>query len=112
MAPSETRDRTLQELRRLRTAMMSAEWMLSLEAADEATRQAAARQLLRTQQAIVKLENAELAAIRDQLIANEAALAQGTADLRKALRKVAEVKQLLETAAAVLKIVGRVVALL
>ena len=112
MSPHETRRETLKQLRQARTEMMSLGWMLALEDADEQTRKQAALELLRTQQAIRKLENAELADIRDRLIDNEAELEAGTRRLETALQDLDDVRQVLGAVTGLLKVVGRVIKLI
>ena len=112
MAPSELRKATLRELRAARKAMLSARWALSLEAADEETRAEAARELVRVNHAIIKLENEQLSEIRDALVENENDLIASTESLQKTLENVGQVKKVLGAVSDVLGVVGRVVALL
>lgn len=111
MSPSELRNAALKELRAARRAMLSARWTLSLEAVDPATREAAALELLRVNHAILKLENEQLAEIRDALVENEADLVAGTESLNKALRDLTEVKAVLGAVSGVLGVIGKIVTL-
>ena len=75
--------------------------------AAEVTR--AARTLLATQRARLRLGTAELAAIRDQLKANEPELVKAMAAMGRARTKLHNVKTVLVAAAALLRTVGRIV---
>jgi hypothetical protein len=112
MNPSDIESMTLKQLRATRKAMFSAQWMLSLQSADAATQSDAAHQMLAVNHAIVTLENQQLADIRDQLIANEAALTTGAQDLSQALADLSKVKNVLSAVTGFLGVVGKVVPLL
>lgn len=112
MTPAEIRNATLSQLRSARTAMLSAEWTLSLEGKDSKTQAKAARQFMRVHHAVQKLGNAELAAIKDALLQNESALAQGREKLAKALENLNRTKSVLQAAGKLLDIVSRVAALI
>lgn len=112
MSASEIRKETLKQLRAARTGMMSAEWMFALEKAEPETQVQAAKQLLRVHHAIQKLENAELADIRDKLLENEAALARGADQLESALENLVQVKAVLKAVAGLLVTAARIVALI
>ena len=90
---------------------MSARWMLKLERADEPTRNRAAKELFRVNHAILTLENARLADIRDDLLQNEPALLKGTQRLRKALENLNKVKTVLNAVTGLLSVVGKIVAI-
>lgn len=112
MSPSDLESMTLKQLRATRKSMFGAEWMLSLMDADAATRSAAAHQMLAVNHAIVVMENKELSEIRDQLIANEDALIDGTQTLSDALEDLSQVQVVLTAVTGFLGIVGRVVPLM
>lgn len=112
MTPSALKSLTLQQLRATRKAMFSAAWMLALQGADAAARTEAAQQMLSVNHAIISLENQQLAAIRDPLIANEPALVAGTEALTQALRDLRKVGDVLNAVRGVLGVVGKIVALL
>ncbi len=111
MSPSRIRAQTLAELRQTLRAMMSPAWDLALEGRPKAEVTQAARTLLAVQRARLRLENAELAAIRDKLAANEADLVKGIQTLDRALRRIAGVAAVLAAAGGLLRTVGRVIAL-
>jgi len=112
MTPAEILTATLEQLRATREEMLSADWTLGLEDETEDTRRQSARILLQVQHAILTLENANFADIRDKLAANEKALADGTAKLQRALKDIEDTAQVLEAIGAFLQIVGQVASLL
>lgn len=112
MNPSDIELMTLQQLRATRKAMFSAQWMLSLQDADPATKAAAARQMLMVNHVIMVMENKDLSEIRDQLVANEAALSVGAQALSQALAELGKVKNVLSAVTGFLGTVGRVVPLM
>jgi hypothetical protein len=112
MSASEVRNTTLSQLRAARTAMLSARWTLSLEEKDQKTQEDAAKEFLRVHHAIQKLENAQLAEIRDALLENEQALAEGSQKLAKALKSLNRTRDVLNATSQLLAIVARVASLL
>jgi hypothetical protein len=82
--PGEVKRRTLTELRAMRNEMMSAKWKIALERQSIEVRQAAAQKMVEIEQAILMLQNAKLAAIRDDLIARQAELEAGASAFEKA----------------------------
>ena len=68
MPPGKLRKDTLSELRKARNDMTSIEWLTKVEQLSEAEQTAAARAKLNVSLAIRKLENAQLAEIRQQLV--------------------------------------------
>jgi hypothetical protein len=109
MAPSALRKKTLSGLRQAFTAMMTPEWDLALEDRTDEELTEAARALLAVQRARLRLGNAKLADIRDQLRADEDALAEGIEALDEALLDLGDVERLLAATAALLATVGRIV---
>jgi hypothetical protein len=109
MSPSRIRAQTLAELRQTLRAMMSPAWDLALEGRPRAEVTEAARTLLAVQRARLRLENAELAAIRDRLAANETDLAKGVVTLDRTLRRISDVTAVLAAATGLLRTVGRVI---
>jgi len=71
----------------------------------------AAMTLLLVQRGRLRLENAELAEIRDKLVQNEEDLDKGRVQLNKALERLDQVEGVLNAAASFLDIIGRVVSL-
>ena len=112
LTPTQIQTATVEQLRAAREEMLSARWMLSLEDETEDTRRQSARILLQVQHAVLTLENAKLADIRDKLVANEKALADGTVKLQQALNDIEDIAQVLKAIGAFLQIVGQVASLL
>jgi hypothetical protein len=111
MTAEEIHDMTLGQLRAARLKMMSAPWLIELKKNPD-KKSEAADALLRVNSAILELENAEMASIRDDLLANEAELQEGITDLEGALQTVAGIGTALTAATKLLDIVARVVTVL
>ena len=109
MAPSALRKKTLSGLRKAFTAMMTAEWDLALVDRTDEELTEAARALLAVQRARLRLGNAKLSEIRNQLKKGEAALTAGIDALDEALEDLQDVQRVLEATASLLAAVGRVV---
>ena len=109
MAPSELRRQTISQLRKTFLSMMSPRWDRALEGKSEARLTEAARALLAVQRARLRLGNARLAGIRDDLRANEADLVSGMTDLSRSLKKLGDVKVVLAATTSLLRTVGRIV---
>ena len=101
----------LSEMRKTVLAMMSPEWDIALEGLAKADVNKAALTLLAMQRARLRLGNAELSGIRDQLEAKEKDLVSGMKALQRSRKRLANVKTLLAAASEVVKIVGRIVGL-
>ena len=112
MSASETLAATLKELRATRLDMMSTEWFLAIENKDDDTKADAAKNLLQTQHAIRKLENTQLADIRDKLIENETDLQAGIDNLESKRENLNRVKSVLSAVTGLLGIVGRIITLI
>lgn len=112
MSAAQVRKETLKQLRAARVGMMSARWTLALEKQDKKTRAKSAKEFLRVHHAIQKLENEQLAKIRDKLLQNEAALARGADRLSGALQNLKQVKTVLKAVTGFLEIVARILPLL
>ncbi len=111
MAPSKLRRGLLSEMRKTVLAMMSPEWDLALEGRPKADVNKAAQTLLAMQRARLRLANAELSEVRDQLEAKAKDLLSGMKALQRSRKRLANVKTLLAAASEVVKIVGRIVGL-
>ena len=107
-APGELRDMTLKELRAARKAMFSGPWKVAIQKQPLEVRRTAAHRLVDIEQAILELENADLAAIRDKLVANETDLLKGTQALAKARQNLAKVQAVLEAVGTLLAIAAKV----
>lgn len=108
-APGQIRTETLAELRAARRAMSTAPFLMALASQPEDVREQAAIKLLNAELAIRSLETAELGAIRDRLIENEAGLIAGIAQLRQARENLAKVAKVLSALGEVLGVVAKVV---
>ena len=112
MAPSEIRRLTLRQLRGAKEAMLSLEFQLSRAQEPADVRRRAALAISNTQIGILKLRTAELADIREALLANEEALNKSAGALAKALENLNNVKEVIGAASAFLGVVGKIVKLL
>jgi hypothetical protein len=112
LTPEETRAETVKQLQETFLAMTSPEWDLALEGKPPGVRERAAKILLSTQEARLRLENAELAHIRDKLLENEKALEVGRQEVTRALERVQEIEAVLRAVSSFLGIVGRIVTIL
>lgn len=109
--PGETRDQLIRDLRDARTALMSPDWLTMIREAPKPQKQAAADNLMKVQLALLDLENQALATFRDDLIANEAAIAKSTANMQKAITKLESTAKVLKALTDFLGTVARVVTL-
>ncbi len=111
MAPSKVRRKTLSNLGKAVKAMMTAEFDLALQGRTDEELTEAARTLLGLQRARLRLGTAALADIRDALRLNEKQLLAGIASLERSLENLNRLRRFLDSAAALLNTVGRVVPL-
>lgn len=109
MTPGEIRGKTLSELRQARKHMMSGAWLASVANLPEAGRTAAATAMLDVCLAIRRLENARVAAIRQQLADSERELERGIRELKRAGEKLQSVRTYLKAATTLAATVGKVV---
>jgi hypothetical protein len=107
-APSELKDMTLKELRAARKAMLSGPWKVFIQKQPLEVRREAAHKAVDIEQAILELENADLAAIRDKLVENEDDLLAGVKALAKARQNLAKVQVVLEALGTLLAIAAKV----
>jgi hypothetical protein len=108
MTPGEIRDSTLKELRATRHSMHQLEWDMALDAEPVNVQKEAAIARLNVGKAIIALQNAQLAEIRDGLIENEAALSAGIASLAKKRDNLKKVKETLDVVDKVLSVLRQV----
>ena len=111
MEPSETLSETLKQVQQVFLKMTSPEWELALEGRPAEEVAQANKELLRVQKARLQLGNAQLAEIRDKLIANEQALEQGRRQVSEALGNLQKVETALGAVSSFLGVVERIVAL-
>jgi hypothetical protein len=107
-APAELKDMTLKELRASRKAMMSGPWKVFIQKQPVEVRRDAALKAVDIEQAILELENADLAAIRDKLVANETDLLAGVDALARARQNLAQVQMVLEAVGTLLSIAAKI----
>ena len=88
---------------------MAGEWEIARGGKPGAEVTRAGRTRLALQRARLRLGTAELAAIRDQLRANERELVKAMAALGRARKRLRDVKTVLVAAASLLRIVGRII---
>jgi len=109
MAPYKIRLETVRQLRNTVVAMMSPDWSIALDGAGEEEVHRASLDLLAAQRARLKLGNALLEDIRDDLIENEDALLEGIEDAKQALRNLNLVRKTLDSVEKFLGVVGKVI---
>jgi hypothetical protein len=112
LTPEKIHGETVKQLQETFLAMTSPEWDLALEGKPPGVRKKAANLLLSTQEARVRLENAELTQIRDKLLENEEALQVGRQQVMQSLERIQEIETVLKTVSSFIGIVARVVPLL
>ena len=111
MDPTQTKLETVQILQEAILRMTSPEFELALlEQPDDVVKNAK-RERARVQMARVILENTQLAAIRDRLVANETELREGRRRVNEAIQNLQQVQDVLGAISSFVDLVGRVVAL-
>mgnify|MGYP001108474654 CR=1 FL=1 len=111
MAPYELRGMTVKQLSEIRKAMTADVYRWEIEKLPMEKQKESAWMLHLTQTALLKMRNAELSAIRDQLLVNEADLTTGTSQLQQVLDDLTKTEHILTQVAGFLKIVARIVPL-
>ena len=111
LPPGKRRDELLKELRAVLAAMTTQEYFDKLRAGTPADRKQAAKLMLATNNAVVELENAELAEIRDKLKDREEELAAATDALTASIMRFQNLKASLDAIAQILGLIGKVVPL-
>jgi hypothetical protein len=111
MAPFELEKMMMAELRKIFLKMTSPRWDLALLGKSEEEVTEAALSLLAVQRTRLRLENKELAELRDGLIANEAELIAGRDAVDEALTDLSNVKGVLEAVTGFLKTIGKIIAI-
>ena len=106
--PRSLKRELLTSLRDSRNAMMTQEWIDTLKDKSPGTRFDAFDRFMGLVESILKLENARLAAIRDRLASNEAAIRKGTARLNEAIEDLRKVSKVMGAVAQGIKLVDRV----
>jgi hypothetical protein len=111
MTASEIYSQTLEQLRETFLKMTSPEWDLVLVDKPEDVVNEAAKALLLVQRARLRLENAELADIRDKLVENEKGLEEGRVQLNKSLQRLDQIEGALNAITSLVDVVARIVPL-
>lgn len=112
LAPHERKRKTLKELRAARIAMSEFKFTDALRSESDSVKTQAALTKLNVIAAIRDLENAELANIRDELIAMGGDLDAATKAMQASLKALEQTRQVLATVQSVLSLVARLVPLL
>lgn len=112
LPPHKLRDAMKRSLKETLDRMDSDEFVFALDALPEVERNAALITRGEVFRAWRKLTNLELAAIRDELVRNEAALREATASLNEAIQGLAKVEKILNAATAFLMAASKVLPLL
>jgi hypothetical protein len=111
MTASEISSQTLEQLRATFLKMTSPEWDLALMGKPDDVVNESAKTLLLVQSARLRLENAELAGIRDKLVENEKGLEEGRVQLNKSLERLDQIEGVLNAITSFVDVVARVVPL-
>jgi hypothetical protein len=106
------KDETLAELEALRGTLTSDGWQIRMMSADADQKQQNSDLEILTDARIAQLENAQLDKIQEQIDANSAALSSAISGVKDALGDVQDVGKVLSAATTLLKVVGRVIALM
>jgi hypothetical protein len=103
---------TLSVLTDARRVMLSPEWQVELDKHTQAERVAASKALVQVEQTILRLSNAILSDIAEQMQENEEALTHSTKELETALERIQKVKSVIDKVTDVLNVVVKILPLL
>jgi hypothetical protein len=106
------KDETLAQLEALRSTLTSDSWEIQMMSADADQKQQNSDLEILTDARIAQLENAQLDRIQEQIDANSAELSSAIAGVKDALGDIQEVSKVLSAAATLLKVAGRMIALM
>lgn len=112
MAPFELKKLTVQELGKTRNAMASPGYLWEVAELPPEKQKESALLQHQVQLAHLKMRTAELADIRDKLVANEESLTAGIGTMEKVLTNLKKVEEILAAVTSFLNVVGKVVDLL
>lgn len=112
LPPHKLRDAMKRSLKDTLDRMDSDEFVFALDDLPEAERNAALITRGEVFRAWRKLQNRELASIRDELVRNEAALRKATESLNKSIQDLVKVEKILNAATAFLTAASKVLAIL
>ena len=108
MAPYRIRDTILSDLRKVRTSFFTLEAAVAQDCMSEAEKAEAGEVLVNTNIAIRKLETIQLKEIAGKLREFEQDLTDATKRLNKAVEDLGKFKQVIDAAAGVLSLLGRI----
>jgi uncharacterized Fe-S cluster-containing radical SAM superfamily enzyme len=106
------KDETLAQLEALRSTLTSEAWQIQMMSADADQKQQTSDLEILTDARIAQLEDAQLDRIQEQIDANAPQLNDAIAGMKDALGSIQDVGKVLTAATTLLKVVGRVVALM
>lgn len=111
MAPFELKDLTARQLGKIRNAMGKPAYLLALDLLPADKRKESALLQQQVQLALLKMRNAELAEIRDQLTALELELTAGATQVEAVLADLQKTEEILRVVNGFLGVVGRIITL-
>jgi 2C-methyl-D-erythritol 2,4-cyclodiphosphate synthase len=106
------KDETLAQLEALRGMLTSDTWQIQMMSADPDQKQQNSDVEILVDARIAQLEDAQLGQIQAQIDANAPQLSDAIAGMKDALGSIQEIGKVLTAATTLLKVVGRVVALM
>jgi hypothetical protein len=106
------KDETLAQLEALRSTLASDSWQIRMMSADADQKQQNSDLEILTDARIAQLENAQLERIQNQIDADAAQLSSAIAGMKDALSGIEEVGKVLSAASTLLKVAGRIMALM
>jgi uncharacterized Fe-S cluster-containing radical SAM superfamily enzyme len=106
------RDQTLAQLEALRSTLTSDQWQIQMMSASAEQKQQNSDLQILADARIAQLEDVQLDRIETQIDANAAQLSDAIAGVKDALSDIQEIGKVLSAATTMLKIVGKVVALM
>ena len=109
---SNLKDETLAQLQALRSTLTSDQWQIQMMSASAEQKQQNSDLQILADARIAQLEDVQLDRIEQQIDANAAQLSDAIAGLKDALGDIQDIGKVLSAATTLLKIVGKVVALM
>jgi hypothetical protein len=106
------KDETLAQLEALRSALTSDDWQIQMMGADADQKQQSSDLEILADARIAQLEDAQLDRIQQQIDANAPQLNDAIAGMKDALGSIQDIGKVLTAAGTLLKVVGRIVALM
>ncbi len=112
MTPNEIKKATLKQLRETRSSLLEFDYLIALEGLTDKGKKEAAIKLSNVQLAYLKLRKTKLAEIRGALEENENDLTESIKALKKSLKKLTEVKEIIGATAEFVSVIARIFPLL